>query len=75
MSIPTTEITLPSFADYVLYDSQTKTATVAFTVRQNETADGTIDPSHIIFKFKGKDAEGNVIDPNHDEFSGFSGVA
>jgi len=75
LPIPTTEITLPSFPDYVLYDSQTKTATVAFMVRQNETADGTIDPSHIVFKFKGKDAEGIVMDSNHDEFSGFSRVA
>ena len=73
--IPDTEITLPSFPDYVIYDSTSKTATVAFTVHQNETADGTIDPSHIVFKFNGKDAEGIVMDSNHDEFSGFSGVA
>jgi tetratricopeptide (TPR) repeat protein len=75
LPIPTTEITLPTVPEFVLYDSQTKTATVAFTVRQNDTADGTIDPSHIVFKFNGKDAEGIVIDPKHDEFSGFSGVA
>jgi len=75
LSIPSTEITLPPFPDYVLYDSKTKSATMAFTVSQNETADGTIDPSHIIFKFNGEDAEGIEMDPGHDEFSGFSGVA
>jgi hypothetical protein len=75
LQVPSTEITLPPFPDSVLYDSKTKTATLVFTVRQNDTADGTIDPSHIVFKHKGKDAEGIVIDSNHDEFSGFSGVA
>jgi Tfp pilus assembly protein PilF len=73
--IPDTEISLPSFPDYVIYDSKTKTATLAFTVRQNDTADGTVDPSHIVFKFKGKDAEGIAIDSDYDEYSGFSGVA
>jgi len=75
LSIPSTEITLPTFPDYVLYDSNTKSATMAFTVSQNGTADGTIDPSHIVFKFNGEDAEGIEMNPDHDEFSGFSGVA
>jgi len=75
LPIPSTEITLSPFPDYVLYDSKTKSATVAFTVRQNEIAYGTIDPSHIVFKFNGEDAEGIDMDPDHDEFSGFSGVA
>ncbi len=74
-TIPDTEITLPSFPDYVLYDAKTRTATLAFTVRQNDTADGTIDPSHIVFKFKGEDAYGIAMDTDHDEFMGFSGVA
>lgn len=74
-AIPTTEITLSPIPDYVLYDSLAKTATVAFTVSQNDTADGTIDPSHIVFKFKGKDVHGIEMDSDGDEFSGFSGVA
>jgi tetratricopeptide (TPR) repeat protein len=74
-TIPSTEITLNSLPDYVLYDKDTLTATVGFTMRQNATADGTIDPSHIVFKFDGKDAYGVSMDPNGDEFSGFSGVA
>ena len=75
LSIPTTEITLPPIPDYVLYDSLTRTATIAFTVSQNETADGTIDPSHIVFKFNGEDVHGIEMDLDGDEFSGFSGVA
>ncbi len=75
LAIPETEVALPSFPDYVLYDSRTQTATIAFTVTQNETADGTIDPSHIVFKFNGKDVNGIAMDSDHDEFSGWSGVA
>ena len=75
LNIPDSEIRLPSFPDYVLYDSRSQTATVAFTVTQNEAANGTIDPSHIIFKFKGEDANGIAMDAQHDEFSGWSGVA
>jgi hypothetical protein len=37
--------------------------------------DGTIDPSHIIFKFDGMDTEGIAIDSDYDEYIGFSGVA
>ncbi len=72
---PANEITLPPIPDYVLYDSLARTATVAFTVSQNDTADGTIDPSHIVFKFKGEDVHGIEMDSDGDEFSGFSGVA
>jgi len=73
--IPDTEITLPSIPNYVLYDSLARTATVAFTVSQNATADGTIDPSHIVFKFNGEDVHDIKMDPDGDEYSGFSGVA
>jgi TolA-binding protein len=75
MAIPSTEITLPAFPDYALYDAETGIATIGFTVRQNDTADGTIDPNHIVFKFNGQDAYGIDIDKDHDEFSGWSGVA
>ena len=70
--IPSTEINLDPFPDYVLCDRDALTATVGFTVRQNETADGTIDPSHIIFKFDGEDIYGVSMDQEGDEFSGFS---
>ena len=73
--IPETEITLDGFPEYVIYDPDTLTATVGFTIRQNETADGTIDPSHILFKFKGEDINGVSMDPDGDEFTGFSKIA
>ncbi len=57
------------------YDADSYTATIGFTIHQNETADGTIDPSHIVFKFDGEDAYGVSMDEDADEYSGFSGVA
>ncbi|BCS55997.1 tetratricopeptide repeat protein [Geobacter sp. SVR] len=35
--------------------------------------DGTIDPSHLVFKFNGTDANGDAMDPDADEINGFSG--
>jgi tetratricopeptide (TPR) repeat protein len=75
LPIPSTEVTIAQFPDTVAYDPLSLTAMVAFTIRQNDEADGTIDPSHIVFKFTGKDQDGNLIDPQADEFSGFSGMA
>ena len=71
-TIPSTEISLAPYPDYVIYDSDTFTATVGFRIRQNETGDGTIDPSHIVFKFDGQDTFGVSMDPHGDEYSGFS---
>ena len=71
-TLPSTEISLAPFPDYVVYDKDALTATVGFTIRQNETADGTIDPSHIVFRFDGEDIYGVSMDENADEFSGFS---
>ena len=70
--IPSTEIILDPFPDYVIYDNDSLTATVGFTLKQNETADGTIDPSHILFKFDGEDVYGVAMDPDADEYTGFS---
>ena len=72
-AVPDTEVTLAPFPDYVLYDADSMMATVGFTLYQNETADGTIDPGHILFKFMGKDDFGLTMDSDYDEFSGFSG--
>lgn len=75
LPIPSTEVTIAHFPDSVAYDPLSQTAMVTFTIRQNAEADGTIDPSHIVFKFVGKDQDGYTIDPHADEFTGFSGVA
>jgi tetratricopeptide (TPR) repeat protein len=73
--IPDTEVTIPPLPVYVYYDAEALTATVYFTLRQNESADGTIDPAHIEFKFSGKDAYGFTMSSAHDQFTGFSGIA
>jgi tetratricopeptide (TPR) repeat protein len=70
-----TEVTLPPLPKNIYYDAKNLTATVYFTIRQNETGDGTIDPAHIEFKFNGEDAYGYKMDPKHDQFMGFSGIA
>lgn len=74
-SLPDTEIAPPAYPDFVYYDDQNLTATLTFTLEQNDTADGTIDPSHIAFKFSGEDIYGNKMNPDFDEYTGFSGVA
>lgn len=75
LSIPDTEIKPPQYPTYVYYDAEQLSATVRFDLTQNATADGTIDPSHIVFQFKGKDKFGNAMDPRRDQFSGFTGIA
>jgi tetratricopeptide (TPR) repeat protein len=75
LSIPSTEITLSPIPEGVYYDQDKLTATVYFKIQQNASADGTIDPLHIEFKFSGKDTFGYEMDPDHDQFTGFSGSA
>ena len=74
LTIPDTEVMPPAIPDYVYYDARNLRAVVTFSLTQNDTADGTIDPSHIAFKFKGEDKFGNRMDPEADEFTGFSRV-
>jgi tetratricopeptide (TPR) repeat protein len=74
-SVPDTETTIPIFPDYVYYDAKTFSATVKFDITQNENADGTIDPSHVEFSFKGKDKYGLTMDSDFDQVTGFSGIA
>lgn len=75
LPLPDTETEISLYPEHIYYDAEDRTATVYFTIRQNSTADGTIDPSHIEFKFSGKDIYGNSMDENCDQFMGFSGVA
>jgi tetratricopeptide (TPR) repeat protein len=67
-----TEVDVPPLPATVYYDPDKMTATIRFALTQNATADGTIDPSHIVFSFSGKDADGNEMDVQHDQFMGFS---
>lgn len=75
MLLPATEVTLSPTPQGVYYNEQEQTATVLFKIRQNDTADGTLDPSHINFSFNGKDVLGLAMDKSADMYSGFSGFA
>jgi tetratricopeptide (TPR) repeat protein len=72
LPIASTEVNLPLFPKSVYYDKEKMTATVRFDITQNSNADGTIDPSHIVFGFNGIDDDGNQMDANYDQYMGFS---
>jgi tetratricopeptide (TPR) repeat protein len=74
-SLPDTEVTLQAYPDNVYYDSNHLTAKLTFSIQQNDSADGTLDPSHITFKFNGEDIYGTKMNTDFDEYSGFCGVA
>jgi tetratricopeptide (TPR) repeat protein len=74
LPVPATEVTLPAFPTLVTYDPENLKAEVFFTVTQNSSANGTLDPSHIIFRFYGQDAYGNSMNSSRDEFSGISKI-
>lgn len=73
--ISSKEAVILPFPASVIYDSETNKATVNFWISQNASADATIDPSHIVFKFCGVDAYGKAMDISADEYSGFSKIA
>jgi tetratricopeptide (TPR) repeat protein len=72
LPLPETEIQLSSIPINVYYDAEEMTATVYFNIQQNATADGTIDPSHIEFRFSGKDIFGQKMNSDFDQYNGFS---
>jgi tetratricopeptide (TPR) repeat protein len=71
---PATEIATPQQPAYVIYDPDTLTAKVTFTIAQNASGDGTIDLSHLVFKFNGLDSYGNAMDESADEYNVFSAI-
>ena len=71
---PTTEVSIAPMPICVTFRPDIATATVTFAITQNSTGDGTIDLSHILFKFKGVDVDGNSMDASRDEYSGFSKI-
>ena len=54
----------------VRYDPLTLRATVYFTLTQNATGTGVIDPSHWVFRFRGLSAQGTEMDQSRDEYDG-----
>jgi Tfp pilus assembly protein PilF len=74
LPISSGETRINSIPDAVTWDEKNLTATVYFTVKQNAEANGAIDPSHIEFKFSGKDIYGLAMNPKFDQFNGFTSV-
>ena len=68
-------VAVPAIPKSVTYDPTTKEARLVFTLRQNSTVDGTIDPSHLVFKFLGKDANGKTMDESADQIDGANSSA
>ncbi len=56
----------------VVYNDITQEATIKFRIAQNADGNATIDPSHLVFKFMGKDAAGRAMDSSADEYDGFA---
>ena len=72
--LPDTEVKIAAIPDSVVYDPKMLTATVTFTIKQNATADGTLDPQHMLFSFRGEDLDGNKMSADGDEYSSATGI-
>jgi tetratricopeptide (TPR) repeat protein len=72
LPIPATDAVVSPQPVGVVYHQDLLTADVTFRISQNAAGDATIDPSHIMFKFSGKDAYGNAMNLSADEYSGIS---
>lgn len=83
-SMPTNarEVSIPKRPFSITYNPETLQASVTFTVQQNSTIDiangdngATIDPSHLVFMFSGKDASGRQMDTTGDQIDGYASKA
>lgn len=72
MPLSSKDVALPSNPESVFYNSLTGEATINFRLNQNASGDSVIDPSHITFKFSGKDASGRDMDVTANEINGYS---
>ncbi|MBN1548834.1 MAG: tetratricopeptide repeat protein [Syntrophaceae bacterium] len=72
--IPETEISLSPMPLNVAYDPDLLTAKVTFKIAQNDSGNGTIDLSHLVFKFGGEDIYGNAMDTAKDQYNSFSAI-
>lgn len=63
---------IPPMPKMVSYDPTTRQATLTLTITQGASGAGVIDPSHMVFKFSGKDVYGKTMDPSADEYDGFA---
>jgi tetratricopeptide (TPR) repeat protein len=69
---PENEINFNPIPKSVMYDAANLRATVTFSLSQNATGTGVLDPSHVVFKFSGTDVDGKKMDPNADQYDGFT---
>ena len=67
-----TEAYIPQNPTSVVYDPEKQQATITFLLSQNAAGNATIDPSHMVFKFTGKDARGQIMDPTADQWDAFA---
>ena len=72
---PQNEINVNPIPKSVMYDAVNLRATVTFSLSQNANGNGTIDPSHLVFKFSGTDLNGKQMDPTADQYDGFAKAA
>lgn len=54
----------------VIYNANTQEATVNFQLSQNSNGNAVVDPSHIVFTFNGKDAQGRTMDQTANAVDG-----
>lgn len=71
---PATEISISPLPLNVSYDRDLLTAKVTFKITQNSTGDGTIDLSHLVFKFQGTDIYGNPMNTSADQYNRISKI-
>lgn len=72
MPVSSKEVSVPRFPMSVTYNTETNEATIKFRLSQNADGTATIDPKHLVFGFKGKDASGRSMDSSADEINGYS---
>ncbi len=72
MPVTSKEASIPRFPLSVTYNDLTNEATIKFRLSQNSDGTATIDPSHLVFSFKGKDASGRTMDSSGDEINGYA---
>lgn len=72
MPLSAKDVVLPSNPESVRYNSLTGEATLNFRLNQNINGDAVIDPSHITFKFSGKDSAGRDMDVTANEINAYT---
>lgn len=70
MPVSSKDATVLSTPASVTYNSLTQEATITFRLNQNSNGDAVIDPSHLVFTFKGVDAQGRAMDKSADSIDG-----